>query len=199
MNYSPHTNLGYSKLFSDVSLFYKTSHRPNLVNFCPTYFTPRPRAGWVANFPGTTSSFLDHIFHVVLLGSKPKMIWVHTKRIVTVWAVVKNERGFVWNFTSAKNPTRSVCQYWSRFVFGTNQPISLVVPVGCPKPTRSRLGDFTPKPFWKCWGQSLRRKIFRGNFWRHIKSSFFGLLAPWQLQLPGAPFNFSQEDRYVNA
>ena len=142
-------------------------------------------AGFCARLFGRVKAVLTCI-------SKPQVIRINTRRVVAAWAVVKNILAVRYR-TPVYNPRCPVSTYHGRAFRppNSNGAVTALVFRSYPQPARFCLLNFLPESMGERWRKSLRGEIFGSNFSRHIKSLFFGLLAPWRLQPLGA-FPFCQ-------
>lgn len=91
--------------------------------------------------------------------TKPKVVWVYTRWIVSTWAVMANKCSF-FKVAVVNQPRSRMCR---KFNVGTssrsNPSISSPIFRGIPYPAGVSFSNFFPKPFDKCFGAlSLRKK-----------------------------------------
>ncbi len=128
-----------------------------------------------------------HVVSILLRGSNPQMIRIHTNSIVTTmthiqpggnWPIVENPRSDV-----RPNITSSPCSF-------INRPISTSSIIGTvPKPAIIRFNYLTPESFFKGFAKSLRKCSILSKYSTHIKSSLsfvFDVFARIQHQLDRA-------------
>ncbi len=155
-------------------------------------FTPSIGAGLV-------SSLGPHIQRVFAFGAKPQMVWIYTRWVVSVWAIVAHAKA-IWNWAAMNNPRGSVYQ---NELVGSPSSVHLSVPplhdVPREYPTRFRFVHFAPKAFKEIRGKVLTGEILGSSFDLHSVSLVnclprFGLL----LQRRGFLF-INQHGGIVNA
>lgn len=111
--------------------------------------------------PVKLPTFLDFILHVLGSRSKPQMVRVDTRWIVTSRAVVKNtQTGRNW--TLGNNP-RSSRRNQPLAVPALNRTISMRVKSCRPNPTGISFVDLSPKSCWEILGKTLRSQVLRRN------------------------------------
>lgn len=144
-------------------------------------------------------SFIDRIFNVLFAGSKPQMIWSNTCGIISTRTVVTHIHSFR-NRAVVKHPHSSVGHNsWHPLLTGLDFSVSAEVFRSNPQPAQFCNHYLFPESITKRIGEALRKCGVLIKYSRHIKSSVFGLLAPWQRKLPGAPSILNLQPRTVNA
>ena len=138
VNTKPISNLSLIQLFRIIKM-------PNLYNLFFSKFC----ASALSAVRHKDSIFLSRIAHVIFVGTKKKVLWIYTWWIVAFMTYQKSG----WNFTKVYFPRHPVCP--QMLIIVLNHPISKMVCVANPKPTRIRFVNFFKKSIsnW-CLGSS---------------------------------------------
>lgn len=151
-------------------------------------------------------AFVHCINGIVSMITKPQMLRMYARSIISIGAVVEN--AFIFrNWTKVNNPTGSMGQDLSVLADACgNSPISFLQTVGKaitrPKPTGIRLVNFLPESFWKRFGKTLRSQVLSRNLdhssvlcasWLQARRAFLlclfvSLSSTTFCQLPVIPF-----------
>ena len=113
-------------------------------------------------------SFLDSVLVIILMGSKPKVVRIHTCLVVSTGTIMENAKS-IWNRAFIQNPRGPVSKNGFPFVISPSPiclPISLEYEAR-PKPARISFVDFLPESLREIFGKSLRGQILRGKFRLH--------------------------------
>lgn len=149
---SAHSEVATKSGFADVAQRVASFDLPHLLwgKFCT-----------VVHFSNGYPALFNRIANVLLLCSKPKVIWSNAERII---ASVKNSFS-VWNWSVVENPTSPVSFDESRFFGALSNPavsVSFRYAPG-PNPAPISLDDLLPKALWERVRKTLRCKVLSGN------------------------------------
>lgn len=148
----------------------------NLLNrfFCQFGIRAINALRWIAS----VASLICHVGVVLSYRSKPKVVWIYARSIITIRAVVKYAQSGR-NRTSVKYPRRDMRTNQSIGCSTLcNDPVSKVLVCGSPKPTRFSLSDLLPEAFRKGFGKTLRSQVCGSNLdYFHWCSARYGLQA----------------------
>jgi hypothetical protein len=78
------------------------------------------------------SSFMEHIFHIVCVGTYPKMFWIYARWII---ATMKDKFSF-WYISIFETIRNTVCVF--RFPFCVNFSIAILIFISSPLPATGR-------------------------------------------------------------
>lgn len=148
------------------------------------------------------ASFLDCIVKIFTLCANPKVIGIDAKPIIQFRAVVTDLLSFR-NWSVFNNPR---CFMGKHSWFSTFSSLYFSISISSnrtsPQPTSMWRGcfiNFRPKSIAERSGKTLRKCAVLLKWSRHIKSSFFGLLARARLQPLRALSYFPFSNNFVNA
>lgn len=118
------------------------------------------------------------VSHIINVASKPQMVRVNTRLVVSIRAIVENIYS-TRNWTTVQNPRRPMRPPVSSGVLypSGNRSVSTINRSG-PNPTGVCLFNIRPEALWKRFGKTLRSQVLGRNLGTHTVSfCASGLLA----------------------
>lgn len=128
----------------------------NVIHVYPRKFSLR------VVFTKSTSTLGSLVVHVLGMRSKPKVVWINARWVVSVWAIVKNVYAFR-NWPTVKNPRSPVSVNFRLLSFLVKPAVSGPLARANPQPTRFGLFNLLPKSFREALGKTLRSQILGRN------------------------------------
>lgn len=150
-----------------VAFFVQPSYRANLI-FCQ-FVQSVSLSSWLPS--------LTHlIFDIIKMCTEPKMGWIYASRIVSGWAIMKNEKP-IWNGTIMENPRHYVSA--NPFITPASthkQSVSEVIECSIPQPARISDDYLFPKSLYNGYRAVSFREKGIGMQWKYsIRSGIVGL------------------------
>jgi hypothetical protein len=111
----------------------------------------------------SVASFFNRVSVVVSTGTKPKVVWVHARRVV---AEVKDTKA-LRNRTSVQNPASSMSADQFSSYSLRDRSVTKRLLRRIPNPTGFSFSHLLPKAIREVFGKSLRGQVSCCNLWAH--------------------------------